>query len=148
MKDKIIIELELLAPLKYEKMFLKDGVSQPIVHKVTKPHMFNKMLTNIDLYATSIKPERIERQEDDKEFERIYYMKGYDRKRESEIYEFKGLLPEEFKNQCNFYYKVLNFPDKGLDVIRTINATYKCFVKPTHLDKETIETFGDLFAEL
>jgi len=148
MSNKIIIEVELLTPLSYEKMFLRDRVSQPIVRKITKPHLHNKILTNIDLASSSLMPERIENKKQYEEFEEIYYMKGYEWKRTEKIYEFKGLIPEEFKQECNLYYKILNFPDKGLNLIRKFNNTFQCFVKPTYLDKETIETFKDMFNEL
>ena len=146
MSNKIIIELELLTPLRYEKMFLRDRASQPVIRNITKLHLHNNELTNIDL--SSINPKRIENREHYEGFERIYYMKGYEWKRVEKIYEFKGLHPEEFKQECNLYYKILNFPDKGLNLVRRINDTYHCFVKPTDLDKDTIETFKDMFDEL
>ena len=144
MSDKIIIELELLTPLRYEKLFLKDKVSQPIIRDITKLHLHNQTLTNIDLASSS----RVERKDDYEGFERIYYMKGYEWKRTEKMYEFKGLHPEEFKQECNLYYKILNFPDKGLNLVRRMNDTYHCYVKPTNLDKETIGTFKDMFDEL
>jgi len=152
MSDKIIIELELLTPMEYEEVFWKDMVvgSKPTIFTIEKPHSKGYRITNIAIDAGHARKKEVKSEEDYIGFEQIQWFGSDDKSRIEypERYELKGLHKDEFLEHCNLYYRILNLPDEGFKRIRHRNSNTKCFVKPTHLDKDTIETFKDMFDEL
>jgi hypothetical protein len=152
MSDKIIIELELLTPMKYEEVFWKDMVegSQPTIFDIQKPHRRGYRFTNIAIAEGESRRKKIQREEDYIGFEKIQWFGSDDRSRIEfpERYELRGLHKQEFSDSCNLYYRILNLPKEGFKRIRQRNNNIKCFVKPTNLDDDTIETFADMFIEL
>ena len=152
MSNKIIIELELLVPRKYEQVFWRDMVigAKPLIYDITKTRELRGRKTNIAIIEGQERLKRVNGPEDYEGFERIFYFMSDDRHKIEypERYELRGLLQEEYTQSCNLYYKILNFPDDGLRRLRQHNDNVKCFVKPSLLDKNTIDIFGDIYEEL
>jgi len=154
MSDKVIIELELLTPMKYEKFISTDEPFSEIMYEVTKVHKEKNTVRNTRHLG---KPDYddIDRAERVISIASINIRSLLDEKAYTyDMVEFKGLCDLEENNYCALLYIVTNsHHSKVRSFLKTfvsgrIDSTAGSYVIRTDLDDKTIGTFKDMFEEL
>ena len=150
MRDKIIVELELLTPLKYKESIHVSNTGWGVVLEIREVYKVKDSLKN------TYSPHNIGRQpseEDISEAEECLLMESSElhEKKFKELVEFKGLhkLEGQYRPTCVFVYKVKNTSKKVIDVLNIGHRRQmKYYVKKTDVDQETVDVFGDMYNSL
>jgi hypothetical protein len=151
MRDKVIIELELLTPMKYDKLIVIDEPFSEILYEVTKIYKLKSTVRNTVHLG---KPDYADMNKAEKsEVVGSLLIRGLldDKAYTYNMVEFKGLSKLEEDNYCSLMYLVTNSHEpKVMSFLKTFVASSKrgSYIIRTNLDNKTIGTFKDMFEEL
>ena len=150
MRDKIIVELELLTPLKYKESIHVSNTGWGVVLEIVELYQKGGALKNT--YA----PHNIGRQaskEDIEQAEECLLIESSElhEKKFKESVEFKGShkLEKQYRPICTLVYMVKNTSKEVRDILdKGHRSRMKYYVKKTDVDQETVDVFGDMYSSL
>jgi hypothetical protein len=151
MRNKVIIELELLTPLKYDKLIVKDDPFSDLLYEVAKIHKVKSTVRNT-VHLGKPDYEDMNRAEKSVVIGSLLIRGLLDDKTYTyNMVEFKGLSELEESNYCSLMYLVTNSQEpEVMSFLKTFVASSnrECYIIRTDLDDKTIGTFKDMFEEL
>ena len=152
--SKIIIELELLTPLMYKETVHISSTGWGVVFEVVELYKSSGTVKNLRGALQDGRTGRKATSEDIEgaeecvliESTEISYFVG------SKV-EFEGLSKFEDKQICNLMYRVKSKKSKDKTALEIISKMFnrgnmRYYVKPSNVDNETVNVFGDLYSEL
>jgi len=150
MSDKIIIELELLTPLKYKESIYISNTGWGVVLEIREVYKAGNYLKNTYAPHNIGRPSTLIDIEQAEECLLIESSELHERKFKEHI-EFKGFykLEGQYRHICSLVYIVKN-PNKEVENVldKGVRSRMKYYVKKFNIDQETVDVFGDMYGEL
>ena len=150
MRDKIIVELELLTPLKYKESIHLSDTGWGVVLEIREVYKAGDSLKN------TYSPQNIGRLPkpiDIEQAEECLLIESSElhAKKFKESVEFKGRhkLEGQYRPICVFVYMIKNTSKEVRDILnKGHRRDMKYYVKKTDVDQETVDVFGDMYNSL
>jgi hypothetical protein len=163
MNDVVIVNLELLTPLKYEKFIMDDSDILNFYYSENSPSMFEVVKVYQDVYKVSnikdVKASTSEIREYKEKAEKCTIISSQAirafegcLKKQKRI-KFTGLHGREENDYCALQYRVTNYNDDIKLIFNACDPEFivrmkNTYVVSTGLEDKTIGTFKDMFDEL
>jgi hypothetical protein len=150
MRNRVIIELELLTPLKYRESVHISNTGWGVVLEIVEPYKAYGTIKNTKTPPNSGGIGRKATLEDIQEGEECILIESSELGNFISQAEFKGLSKFEHYNRCTFIYKVKSTNKEALDVLYGDpgRRKMKYYLKRTDIDDETGDVFADMFNSL